>query len=49
MREPASGMPAPEQKPARAGPGGPVNLNPSAANHSIRLTLFHPVASEADR
>jgi len=41
-------MPTPEQKLARAGLGGAVNLNPSAADHSIRLTLFHPVASEAD-
>ena len=31
-----------------AGLGGAVNLNPSVADHSIRLTLFHPVASEAD-
>ena len=48
MRESASGMPTPEQKLARAGLGGAVSPNPSAADHSIRLTLFHPVASEAD-
>jgi hypothetical protein len=48
MREPASGMPAPERKPARAGPGRGGQPEPSAANHAIRWTLFHPVASEAD-
>jgi len=48
MREPASGMPTPERKPPRAGPGRGGQPEPSAADHFIRLTLFHPVASEAD-
>ena len=48
MRESASGMPTPARKPARAGLDGAFSPEPSVANHFIRMTLFHPVASEAD-